>query len=268
MPKARRLAGYALAAVAFWAVSCREIPAPDNGIQSISALILGSPGLVAGDTLRDSLGLAVPLQIIAYGVDNQPVDPQPVPAFIVLDTGAILAQARYLVGVTPGTTVRVVGEVGFLQTQPETVKVTLSPDALVASDSTTHHVRYTGFDSLSQVLNTRVLHYSAGDTSGVEAVIVHYDVVAMPPAVGAIPTAVLLNGNTVSDRDTTDNTGRSSRTLRLRPVQIARERLVEDTVIVNADASYRGASIGTIQFLLIFTNAAPPPAGAAGIGKP
>jgi hypothetical protein len=53
----------------------------------------------------------------------------------------------------------------------------------------------------------------------------------------------------------------------LRSLQIGKNPLVEDTVIVNADASYRGASIGTIQFLLIFTNAAPV-AGAAGIGKP
>ena len=265
MPKVRGIAGHALVVVAFWAVSCREIPAPENGVQSISALILGSPGLVAGDTLRDSLGLVVPLQVIAYGVDNQPVDPQPVPAFVVLDTGAILSQGRYLVGVTPGTTVRIVGEVGSLQTLPTIVKVTLSPDALVATDSTTHHVRYTNtLDSLSQTLNTRVVHFSATDTSGVEAVIVHYDIVAMPPAATSRPPAVLLNGNTVSDRDTTDNTGRSSRTVRLRLVEIARNPLVEDTVIVNADASYRGASIGTVQFLLIFTKVAPPPAGAAG----
>ena len=267
MPKVRRLAGYALSAVAFWAVSCREIPAPENGVQSISSLILGSPGLVAGDTLRDSLGLVVPLQVIAYGVDNQPLDPQPVPAFVVLDTGAMLAQGRYLVGVTPGTTVRIVGEVGSLQTQPTTVKVTLSPDALVASDSVMHRIRYTAYDSISQPLNSRVVHFSATDTSGVEAVIVRYAIVAMPPAVGSAPPALLLNGNTVSDRDTTDNTGRSSRTLRFRSVHVGKDPLVEDTVIVNADASYRGASIGTIQFLLIFTNAAPV-AGAAGSGKP
>jgi hypothetical protein len=268
MPRVRRLAGYALAAVAFWALSCREIPAPENGVSSISALILGSPGLVAGDTLRDSLGLAVPLRIIAYGIDNQPLDPQPEPAFVVLDTGAILSDGRYLVGVTPGTTVRIVGEVGSLQTIPTIVKVTLSPDALVATDSTAHHVRYTALDSISQALNTRVVHYSTSDTSGVEAVVVRYDIVSMPPAARNIPPAVLVNGNTVSDRDTTDNTGRSTRTLRLRPAEIGKQPLVEDTVVVNAEASYRGASIGTIQFLLIFTKTAAPPAGAAGIGKP
>jgi hypothetical protein len=268
MSKFRRLAGYAVAAAAFWAVSCREIPAPGNGVQSISALILGSPGLVAGDTLRDSLGLVVPLNVIAYGIDNQPLDPQPAPAFVVLDTGAILADGRYLVGVTPGTTVRVVGEVGSLQTIPTIVKVTLSPEALVATDSTMHHVRYSTLDSISQELNTRVLHYSSSDTSGVEAVIVHYRIVAMPPAAGSIPPAALVNGNIPSDRDTTLNTGRSARTLRLRPAQIGKNPLVEDTVIVDADASYRGASIGTIQFLLIFTKVAPAPAGAARIGKP
>ena len=190
MPRVRRLAGYALAAVAFWAVSCREIPAPENGVSSISALILGSPGLVAGDTLRDSLGLAVPLRIIAYGIDNQPLDPQPEPAFVVLDTGAILADGRYLVGVTPGTTVRIVGEVGSLQTIPTKVMVTLSPDALVATDSTTHRVTYvTPRDTVAHaVLNTRVVHFSANDTSGVGAVIVRYLVVKAPAGVGTVPT--------------------------------------------------------------------------------
>ena len=265
MPRFRRMAGGVLAAAAFWAVSCRDIPAPDNGIQSISALLLGSPGLVAGDTLRDSLGLTEPLRVIAFGLDNQPLDPQPTAAFIVLDTGAFLADGRFLIGQTPGTTVRVVGEVGSLQTQPTSVRVTLSPDALVATDSTTHHARYAiATDTVAQAtLNTRVLHVSTSDTSGVEAVIVRYAIVEAPAGTGTIPTAVLLNGSVLSDRDTTDNTGRASRTARLRLRQLV--TWVQDTVVVNASASYRGASIGTIQFLLIFTNTTPP---AAGSGKP
>lgn len=264
MAKVRRIAGGMLAAAAFWAVSCRDIPAPENGVQSISALVLGSPGLVAGDTLRDSLGLVVPLQVIAYGVDNQPIDPQPTAAFIVLDTGAFLADGRWLIGQTAGTTVRVVGEVGSLQTQPTTVKVTLSPDALVATDSTTHHVNYTLADTVTQAtLNTRVLHFGASDTSGVDAVIVRYEIVRAPPGTGTIPTAVLLNGSQQSGRDTTKNAGRSSRTARLRLRQLVTR--VVDTLLVDADASYRGASIGTVQFVLIFTNTTPPSAGS---GKP
>lgn len=264
MAKVRRIAGSMLAAAAFWAVSCRDIPAPEGGIQSISPLLLGSPGLVAGDTLRDSLGLVVPLQVIAYGVDNQPVDPQPSATFIVLDTGAFLGDGRFLVGRTPGTVVRVVGAVGSLQTRPDSVKVTLSPDALVATDSTTHRVNYTLVDTVAQAtLNTRVLHFGTSDTSGVEAVIVRYAIVRAPPGTAEIPTAVLVSGNALSERDTTDNTGRASRTARLRLRQLVTR--VVDTVAVDANASYRGASIGTIQFLLIFTNTTPPSAGS---GKP
>ena len=258
MSRVRRTAVVSLAAFGSWAVSCRDIPAPDNGVQSISALMLGSPGLVAGDTLRDSLGLVAPLAVIAFGVDNQPLDPQPVATFVVLDTGAFLANGQFLVGATPGTSVRVVGDVGGLQTLPATVKVTLSPDALVASDSTTQVHSYTLPDTIAQAtLNTRVLHYSATDTSGVEAVIVRYAITDMPTGKSSIPTALLLNNTVVSDRDTTDNTGRASRTARLRLLELT--SFVRDTVVVNATASYRGASIGSVQFLLVFRNSAPSP---------
>ncbi len=259
MRKARRVVGSALAVAAFWAVSCRDIPAPDNGVQSISGLILGSPGLVAGDTLRDSLGFAAPLNVIGYGTDNEPVDPQPTPVFVMLDTGAFLADGRYLVGETPGTRVRIVGQVGGLQTLPDTVVVTLSPEALVATDSITHLITFAAADTIaSAVLNTRVVHFAATDTSGVEAVVVRYAIVDAPPGSGTAPTAVLLNNAVPSDRDTTDNTGRASRTARLR--RLASVDFAEDTIIVNSTASYRGSSIGTIQFVLVFRKTVPPPA--------
>lgn len=252
----RKVAGGVLAAAAWWLVSCREIPAPADGVQSISALTLPSPGLVAGDTMRDSLGFAAPLNLIAYSVGGLPLDPQPVPTFVVIDTGAHLTGGRYLVGDTPGTTVRVVGTVSSLQTQPVPFKVTLLPDTLVAADSTLHHKDYLLADGDSVIasadLNVLVQH-RATTPSGVDAVIVNYMIDKSPAAKpDQGPTVVLRSASAQSSRDTTANAGRAARSARLRIA--AMTTFTTDTVIVSANASYRGVTLGTVQFTIIYRN--------------
>lgn len=234
---------------------CREVPAPEAGVHAISRLILPSPGLVGGDTLRDSVGVAAPLEVIAYGLDNKPLDPQPERSFVVLDTGARLVGGRFLVGEDAGTTVRVVGMVGSLQTQPATVKVTLEPDTLVAADTTEHDVSYVfPGDTMAQTtLNVNVRNRAAD--AGVEAVIVRFSVDQAPASIDESPSVVLLNGSAVSLRDTTESNGRASRVARLR--LLALEERGTDTVLVSATASYRGAPVGTIQFILVFQRTTP-----------
>lgn len=248
--------GLAAAVLALAGGACLDIPAPEGGVQAISALLLPSPGLVAGDTLRDSLGVAAPLRVVAYGIGGDTLDPQPPATFVVLDTGARLEGGHYLVGETAGTTVRVVGTVLPLQTQPATVKVTLSPDTLVAADSTVHRKNYTllAGDTVvtSAELNVIVRHLDT-TPSGVEAVIVRYAIDQAPagePDRG--PAVVLVNVNRASSRDTTDNGGRASRAARLRLAALS--TFATDTAIVTATASYRGITLGTVQFTIIYTN--------------
>jgi hypothetical protein len=83
----RRVVLATIGAAAWWLLSCREIPAPDEGVFSISPLILPSPGLVAGDTMRDSLGLVAPLRVIAFDIDGNEV-PGLEATFVAIDTGA------------------------------------------------------------------------------------------------------------------------------------------------------------------------------------
>lgn len=236
---------------------CRDVPAPDDGVYSISTLRLPSPGIVAGDTVRDSLGVAVPLEVVAFGADNEPLDPQPEPTFVVIDTGARVENRVWLIGETPGTTVRVVGSVAGLQTQPVPVKVTLRPDTLVPGDSVLHRVTYTfpADTAASATLNVTVRHHGA-DTTGVEAVVVRYTVDRAPAGAGASPTVLLLNGNVISDRDTTDAGGRAARAARLRIGALT--SFVSDTVVVTAWASHRGASIGAVEFTIVYGNSTPP----------
>ena len=254
---ARWMLACAAMGVALWAGGCREVPAPEGGVHAISPLILASPGLVAGDTLRDSLGVAAPLDVIAFGLDNEPLDPQPERIFVVLDTTAILVGGRFLVGVDAGTTARVVGEVGSLQTQPASVKVTLQPDTIVAADSAEHLVVYSLSpppDTVAQTtLNVNVRNRAAD--AGVEAVIVHFSIDKAPASIDETPSVVLLNGTVISTRDTTESNGRASRVARLRLAALSQHQT--DTVLVSATTSYRGVSLGTVQFILVFQRATP-----------
>ena len=69
------------------------------------------------------------------------------------------------------------------------------------------------------------------------------------PAKG--PALLLMNGNTPSDRDTSDAGGRAARTARLR--LLAKDTVAVDTAIVSATSSYRGRTLGSVTFVLVFT---------------
>lgn len=252
MVKLRRIVVTVAGAAAWWMISCREIPSPENGVFALSPVRLPLPGLVAGDTMRDSLGAVAPLEIVAYGADGEPLSPQPAATFIVLDTLAHTA-GLLLIGEEPGTA-RVLGAVGNLQTQPVNVKITLSPDVLVAADSVVHHKPYSilNVDSVvvSADLNVLVQHV-ATPNSGVEAVLVHYTIDQAPPSNGQGPTVVLYSENAPSSRDTTDGSGRAARRARLRLAALS--VVTEDTVRISAMSSYRGQSIGAVQFTIVYT---------------
>lgn len=240
---------FSAAALGWYLVSCTEVPAPDGGVASLSRIQRPSPGLVVGDTMRDSTGVVAPLRVIAYGVDDQPVSPQPAASFVSLDKAAHLA-GNLIIGDSVGT-VRVVGIVGSLQTNGDTIPVTLSPDTLLQLDSIVHRVKYTaGGDTVatSSELNTVVQHRTP--PGAVQAVIVNYAITKAPLGTSS-PTAVLVSGNRVSTRDTTDVTGRASRAVRLRLGAL--NPSTSDSVMVNATSSYRGKTLGVVTFTVVFT---------------
>jgi hypothetical protein len=247
-----RLVVGALCATAWWLVSCREIPAPEGGVFAISRVMLPSPGLVAGDTMRDSTGLATPLRMLAYNVDGKVIIPDPAVVYTNLDTLSQLSGA-WLIGKAVGTS-RVVGTTAGLQSKPDTFYVTLAPDTLVPADSTVHRVKYSllnGDTSITTAqLAARAMHLP---TTSVQAVIVQYKVERAPNAKsGGGPTVLLSNGSASSARDTTDATGRSGIAARIRLLALA-NTAQGDTAIFSATASYRGRTLGKVQFFVIFT---------------
>jgi len=232
-------------------VSCLDLGAPE-GVLSITPLLLPSPGMVVGDTMRDSAGAAAPLRVYAFNANGDTI--AATTTFITLDTTAHLAGGTLLVADFVGNA-RVVGTVGSLQTLPETVKVTLEPDTLQATDSTRHERTFSvlGGDTLvtSAELTTRVTHLGGASPSDVDAVIVRYEILSAPPAKGTIPTVSLVNGSLLSNRDTT-TAGRASRAARLRVSQLTSTAL--DSAVIRATASHRGISIGVVTFTVVFRN--------------
>lgn len=245
--------------VAAWLVaSCREVPAPEGDVLSVSRVLLPSPGVVVGDTMRDSSGVAAPLRVIAYRADGQPADPQPTATFVSLDTGAHLsAGSAFVIGDDAGTSVRLVGTVAGLRTQTETALVTLKPDTIVAADSTRHTRRFSLITEevaiSSAELTVIVRHRNGTAVTGVDAVIVQYAIVRALPAVpDKGPTVVLVSGTGPSSRDTTSAGGRAARIAQLRNFTFS--SALPDSAIVNATASYRGVSLGTVTFTIVFTH--------------
>jgi hypothetical protein len=251
MRRVRKVVAVVVGAAAWWLVSCREVPAPEGGVLSLSPVRLPSPGVVAGDTMRDSTGLVAPLTVVAYGVAGDTLTGIKA-SFVALDTGAHLSGA-WLIGDSVGRTVRVIGSVEALQSQPVSVKVTTSPDTMVAADSTLHRKSYSLLTGDSVVnsgeLATIVRHAPA---TGVEAVVVKYSIVRAPAGLpGKGPAFLLMNGTTPSNRDTTDASGRAARTARLR--LFAKDTVAVDTAVVSATSSYRGRTLGAVTFTLVFT---------------
>ena len=169
----RRAVLAAIGGVAWWLISCREIPAPEEGILSISEVILPSPGLVVNDTMRDSLGLVAPLRVNAFDIDGLPVSGAQA-AFVALDSGAHFAGALMIGDDTVATWV--VGNIAGLQTDSVLVPVTLVPQQIIAPPpATIRHVvtaQLTDTVATSPDLLTRVVNIQGATPRGIEAIIV------------------------------------------------------------------------------------------------
>ena len=201
MKRAAWLSGLVLAAAT---LSCGEVPTLDEGIAYISPIILPAPAVAIGDTLRDSLGVAAPLRIAAFGRNDDPL-PDPVATFLptvapspISISGAGIVTASDTVSAV--RTVQVVGRVGNkLQTTQASLLVVPQPDSL--------RVTVTGLNTA----RTRVT---------VPGIVVRYRVAGVyGPGRDTAAVFLTLDGRTASRPDslvaidTTDASGLASRTL-------------------------------------------------------
>ncbi|MDE3129358.1 MAG: hypothetical protein KGL38_15210 [Gemmatimonadota bacterium] len=238
----------AAAAVAAVAWGCRAIPAPANGVLSVSEVQLPSPGVVVGDTMRDSAGRAAPLRVYAFGVGGQADTITKVAAtFVVFDRGAHVTADGYLIGDSVRSTpVRVVGSVGSLQTSAANVAVIPVPDSIGPVGPTT-----IAPDTFS--LAKPPSYYSAAMTANVSSagappqavpsLIVRWVIVRRPAgAPNDTASTIVSTNNFAASADTTDASGNVSVRLHLDPVA-GQALTAPDSFVVEARASYRGVPL-------------------------
>jgi hypothetical protein len=202
------------------ALACGEVPTLPEGIAYVSPVLLPSPAVAAGDTLRDSTGKVAPLRLVAYDRNDQPVSgttanflPTRVPSPLTIKTsGIVVAQD------TVTSSVTVVGQIGDrLQTAPMALLIVPQPDSLqrVASTDT---LSVTG---TSNALAVTVSGLRGGARVPVQGIIVRFQITRLLPA-GAVDSTLyrlqddarnFLRSDPRFAVDTTDALGGASRTV-------------------------------------------------------
>ena len=217
------------AALGVVALACGDVPTLEGGIAFISPVILPSPAVALGDTLRDEAGVVAPLRIFA--IDNAGDTLQNVePTFIVTTVPGASATIleNDLVRGDSVRTASIVGRVGArLQTPPAQLSVVFQPDSMAAGSPTTARfpVANVGEITASVPLSVNVTSIGEGTRAGVPSIIVRYLITNIYPAGTTVPdTSVVLVddqsrfiGNGLTSVDTTDASGNASRQIRAVP---------------------------------------------------
>ena len=210
--------GTALAAAAV-AVSCGEVPTLENGIAYITPVLLPSPAVAAGDTLRDSLGIATPLRVRAFGRDSQEITgltvtfvPTALPADVDIDANG------YLVARDTVRSVQLVGRIGDrLQTSVATLLIVPQPLAIGRPASAEAGDTALVLPAL-KALPVTVTGVHRGASTPVNGIIVRYRIDSLLPATLPPGSAILTNAAGSSLRpdstiavDTTEGAGNATR---------------------------------------------------------
>jgi len=233
------------------AAGCAPIDTDPTHVASIAIDTLPFPAIVAGDSLRDSLGVARPMHATAYNIEGAAL-PSVAIRFRTPDSGATVDSiSGYIVGDTARTTpVRLIAAAGQLQAAPDTVYIVPSPDTVIAVNAT-DSLLYSLSDTTANVSNPlqlQLLHrVPVSAPIPVRSWFVSYQI--------TYPTDTLLaqlvdrNGSLRSTVDTTASDGTSSRRIRLRPLSLTS---INDSVVVIATVRYRGGLVAgaPIRFVL------------------
>jgi len=212
------------------ALACGDVPTLEGGIAFISAVILPSPAVAFGDTLRNEAGVVAPLRVFA--IDNNGDTIQSVePTFIVTTVPgpSVTILANDFARGDSVRTASIVARIGTrLQTPPAQLNVVFQPDSMAAGSPTTatFPVANTGEITSSVPLSVNVTSIGGGTRAGVPSIIVRYLITAIYPLGKPVAdTSVVLvddqnrfippSGN--FSVDTTDASGNASRRIRAVP---------------------------------------------------
>lgn len=179
------------------ALACGGVPTLADGIAFITPIMLPSPAVAAGDTLRDSLGKVAPLKVLAYD-QNDNVIPNVATSFLVstlppqvqIDANGIVT-AFDTVG-----TVQLVGRIGErLQTAATNLLVVAQPDSIAATGSLDSLV----VNTPSSALQVTVTGLRKGTRTPVSGIVVRYRVASTVPSRTIDPTLFFFTTGLRSD---------------------------------------------------------------------
>jgi len=222
---------------AIFIAACVDIPTGSNDVLSIQFNPLPAPGVVVGDSLRDTLGIVQPVSVTAFNFSGAEITDPPV-RFSTIDRGI---KVDSVTGIVTGDSVqsssRIFATIGGLSVSTR-IAVVLRPDT-VAGSNTLDSLLYSLVDTLnvSSGLGVKVLHTTPTGTTGVASYLVSFAVVSPPDTALAI---LVGDAGARSSLDTTDASGVATRRIRL---DVSRLTSLEDSIIVQAFVRYRGVNL-------------------------
>lgn len=237
--------------------SCSDVGTAPNAIVGLAFDTLPYPSVVAGDTLRDSLGHAAPMRALAYNADGDLIA-NPELRYIALDTGVVIDDKGYLIANTRTSgSVRVVATASALQSLTKTVIVTRAPSLLAVSGEAADTVKYALPDlatNLSKALTVKLSRDSAGTALAVPGFLVSWQVTFRGVTIARSDTTIASlwdDARHTSLLDTTSTDGTAARSLRIRSNTLPSSA---DSFVVLATTRYRGTVVAgsPVRFVIHF----------------
>jgi hypothetical protein len=227
-----------LLSAAIFIAACVEVPTGASDILSLQFNPLPSPGVVIGDSLRDSLGIVRGVSVSAFNFSGSEV-PDANVKFSTVDRGLMVDSVT---GIVTGkdtirSNARILATAGGLTVTTQVAIVPL-PDTIIDSNAR-DSLAYSFVDTanISAPIGVKVLHTTATDTTGVGSWLVSFKVVS--PTDTAFARLVGANGAR-SSLDTTDASGVAGRRIR---IDVTHLTSAVDSVIVQAFVRYKGIDV-------------------------
>lgn len=250
MTRARVRCGWivpVIVAIAAAAGSCTEISTNPTTVAAIEFDTLPYPAIVTGDSLRDSLGNAVPLRATAFNGSGA-VIPNPAITYLALDSGLTIGPTGFVTAQARNGRVRLLASTPSLQSDTIGLTIARRPDTVSATTSLVDTIHYVLPDNAATNSSPPLtLSLATFDTAGgikvTQGWLVSWQVLFHGRALATTDTAVASLWTPASVPallDTTGLDGTATRTLRIRPVGLP---TTTESVTVVASVRYRGAPV-------------------------
>ncbi|MBK7905310.1 MAG: hypothetical protein IPJ78_01970 [Gemmatimonadetes bacterium] len=246
--RAGRRAVLAACAALGIAVACADLGTGLDEVSYIAFDRIPYPALIAGDTMRDSLGAAAPLRASAFDAGGREITGAAF-TYLTLDTGVTIDADGFLRATTRRDgTVRLVASFNGLQTDDRTVRVTRRPDSLLTSGATALSLSYVIPDVAATNISPELrVSLVSRDTVGVGPAVggwlVRWTTVHGTDTLGVTDTTLVALQTANGARRSTDTTaadGSASRRLR---VFANRLTVAVDSFVVLADVRLHGVRV-------------------------